>query len=310
MQGLRFRASSWRQLISGGVSFDTPDSALASPASAAGSEFRLYDNQDDAGQDPRGPTLVYRVQFRGAAAGGVGPGTVVQLLGFGVGQVTAARLQYRRRHAVDAHDASRCRSIRAGSRSCIAHKEAVADLAAAFGARLEKLVAQGLRAHVTSANFLTGVKVISLDMVRDAPPARVAQVDGYAQLPSGTSTDLADILASVKSVLRRIDTVTADPALGHAVKELDRTLTNLDRLTTDIEPQIKPLLDSLRETSEAAQRTIQAADHMLGTSASGGTDLPRLIRELTEAARSIRALTDYLDQHPEALIRGRRGDDQ
>lgn len=309
VQGLRFRASSWGQLISGGVSFDTPDSALASPASAAGSEFRLYDNQDDAGQDPRGPTLVYRVQFRGAAAGGVGPGTVVQLLGFGVGQVTAARLQY------DDATQSMLTTVTLQidpSRIEILHphKEAVADLAAAFGARLEKLVAQGLRAHVTSANFLTGVKVISLDMVRDAPPARVAQVDGYAQLPSGTSTDLADILASVKSVLRRIDTVTADPALGHAVKELDRTLTNLDRLTTDIEPQIKPLLDSLRETSEAAQRTIQAADHMLGTSASGGTDLPRLIRELTEAARSIRALTDYLDQHPEALIRGRRGDDQ
>ena len=35
-----------------------------------------------------------------------------------------------------------------------------------------------------------------------------------------------------------------------------------------------------------------------------------MIRELTEAARSIRDLTDYLDQHPDALIRGRRANDK
>ena len=104
--------------------------------------------------------------------------------------------------------------------------------------------------------------------------------------------------------------MTAGPELGHAITELDRTFTNLDRITADVQPQIKPLIDSLRETADAAQQALQAARHMLGSSASSGTDLPRLIRELTEAARSIRALTDYLDQHPEALIRGRKGDEQ
>ena len=83
VQGLRFRASSWQQLVSGGISFDTPDDTLAKAASDAGSVFRLYDNQSDAEQEPRGPTLVYRVDFTGPASGGVGPGTTVQLLGTG-----------------------------------------------------------------------------------------------------------------------------------------------------------------------------------------------------------------------------------
>jgi len=30
-----------------------------------------------------------------------------------------------------------------------------------------------------------------------------------------------------------------------------------------------------------------------------------MIREVNDAARSFRGLTDYLDQHPESLIRGR-----
>lgn len=309
VQGLRFRASSWQQLVSGGISFDTPDAALVKPSSDRGSVFRLYDNEADAEQDPRGPTLVYRVDFTGAAAGGVGPGTTVQLLGSGIGQVTEARLQY--------DDATESMLTRITlqidpSRIEVVHRRAGAatDPLAAFGARLEKLVAHGLRARLTTANFVTGIKVISLDMVRDAPPARIEQMDGYAQLPTGSSTDLADLLATVKSMVHHVDAVTAGPELGHAIKELDRTLTNLDRLTAEIQPQIKPLMDSLRETADAAQRTLQAANSMLGSSASSGMDLPRLIRELTEAARSIRALTDYLDQHPEALIRGRKGDDR
>ena len=35
-------------------------------------------------------------------------------------------------------------------------------------------------------------------------------------------------------------------------------------------------------------------------------DLPSAIRQLTEAARSIRSLTDYLSRHPEALLRGKK----
>jgi paraquat-inducible protein B len=308
VQGVRFRASTWQQLVSGGVSFDTPDDVLIKPPSDGGSVFRLYDNQADALQDPRGPTLVYRVNFTGTAAGSVGPGTPVQLQGAGVGQVTAAHLQF------DDATQSMLTSVTLQidpSRIEIAHRRAgtPADAAAAFKTRLETLVARGLRAQVTTANFLTGIKVVSLDMVRDAPTARIKQADGYAQLPTGSSTDIADILASLKSVVHHVDEVTAGPELGHAIKELDRTLTNFDSLTGELQPQIKPLIDSLRETSEATQRTLQAMNHMLGN-ASGGTDLPRLIRELTDAARSIRALTDYLDQHPEALIRGRRGDEK
>jgi paraquat-inducible protein B len=34
------------------------------------------------------------------------------------------------------------------------------------------------------------------------------------------------------------------------------------------------------------------------------------MQELTEAARSIRFLTDYLEQHPEALIRGKGGSEE
>jgi paraquat-inducible protein B len=293
-------------LISGGVSFDAPENATHATESAPGSSFPLYDNQYDAQREPRGDRLVYRVNFAGGT-GDVGAGTSVQLQGTEVGQVTEARLQF---DDVRKSVITRVTLEIDPSRVEIVHTRAdvATDASAALGARLQTLVAHGLRARLQSANFLTGAKIVSLDMVRDAPPGRIKQVDGYAELPSASATDISAILANAQSVLQHIDAATAGPELGHAIKELDRTLSNLDQVTAEVEPQIKPLMASLREATEAAQRTLQSANNVLGTSAASGADLPGLIRELTETARSLRDLTDYLDRHPESLIRGRKAD--
>jgi paraquat-inducible protein B len=315
VQGLRFRASSWQQLISGGVSFDTPDTALiaadsSATESPAGTAFPLYDNQYDAQRDPRGASLQYRVSFPGGV-GEIGPGTAVQLQGADIGQITESHLQYDDEtqsivtRAIVQIDPSHIEIVH--RRKAQEHDTAI-DPAGALGARIEKLVAKGLRAHLVSANFLTSSKVVSLDIVPESPPAHIRQVDGMAELPSTGTTDIANILASVQRVLKHVDKATAGPALGHAITELDRTLTHLDQVTGEIEPQIKPIMQSLRDTAEAAQRTLQSANNVLGTSASSGADLPRLIRELTDSARSLRDLADYLGRHPESLLRGRKGE--
>jgi paraquat-inducible protein B len=288
------------------VTFDTPDGVLDQPPSNEASEFRLYANQNDAFRDPRGPTLVYRVLFPGTG-GDVGPGSAVLLQGVEVGEVVDSKLQY--------DDTAERPQLQVTlqidpSKVEIIHRRDTGDATPSqiLRARIDKLVNHGLRAQLTSASFITGGKIISLDLVPSAPPAHVEQLDGYAQLPSIPTTDLSATLASLNHLLHNFDTATAGPALGHAIQELDRTLSNLDQITHDVQPQLKPLLDSLRETADAAQHTLQAANEVLGSRSSSGGDLSRLIRELTDTARSIRALTDYLDRHPESLIRGRKED--
>ena len=306
--GVRVRASSWQQLISGGVSFDTPAAGLTRAATDQDRAFRLYDSKEEAARDPRGPTLVYRIDLRGIARGIV-PGAGVQLQGAPVGEVTDAHVEY---DDVKGTVVTRVTIRIDSSRVEIAHRRGPpsTDVAEALAQRLESLVSHGLRAQLATANVLTGLKVISLDMVPGAPPARVLRADGEVILPSVGGTDLSDVLASASTVLQHIDTATAGPELGHAIRELDRTLTNLGAITADARPQIEPLLASLRAASDAANRALQAAHTVLGKSAATDTDLPRLIRELTDTARSVRSLTDYLDRHPEALIRGRKEADQ
>jgi paraquat-inducible protein B len=180
------------------------------------------------------------------------------------------------------------------------------ELAEDFSARMEEWVKHGLRARLTPASLLTGQQVVSLDMVPNAPAARIERVGAQLRIPSAPSVDVAQILESVHSILRHIDRATAGPELSHAIQELDRTLTHLDQITAEVEPQIQPLITSLRQSADAAQRTLQQAGNVLGSNAPQSSDLPRLMQELTDAARSVKALADYLDRHPEALIRGKK----
>jgi paraquat-inducible protein B len=46
---------------------------------------------------------------------------------------------------------------------------------------------------------------------------------------------------------------------------------------------------------------------MIGADSQIRYDLTQLMKELTEAARSIRLLASYLERHPDALIRGKAG---
>jgi paraquat-inducible protein B len=63
----------------------------------------------------------------------------------------------------------------------------------------------------------------------------------------------------------------------------------------------------LRATLEQARKTLRSAEGALAGDSPLQGDLRGTLIEVTKAAESVRALTDYLERHPESLIRGRRG---
>ena len=110
----------------------------------------------------------------------------------------------------------------------------------------------------------------------------------------------------IRLLLGNIDRMTSGPEIERALKSLDATLNGLNQMTQDVGPGLKSLIESLRQTSDSIQA-------LTGNSAAGGApspDIAKLTRELTEAARSVRTLADYLERHPEALLRGRKEGDK
>jgi paraquat-inducible protein B len=129
---------------------------------------------------------------------------------------------------------------------------------------------------------------------------------GGSPLLADTLRNLNSVLHNLNAVLGNLNRATAGPQLRDALGSLNRVLTRLDSMETQTQPNINALLKSLRATAEAAQRTMAAIQNAAGGSAPLNTNLPRLMSELSQAARSVRELADYLDRHPDALLRGRR----
>lgn len=121
---------------------------------------------------------------------------------------------------------------------------------------------------------------------------------------------LADTLRNLNEVLQNLSRATAGPQLRDAVLSLDHVLTNLNRLAVETRPNLDELIRSMRATSDAAQRTLALIQDRAGGNAPASTDLPQLMNELSQAARSVRELADYLNRHPDALLRGRRPEPQ
>jgi hypothetical protein len=90
-----------------------------------------------------------------------------------------------------------------------------------------------------------------------------------------------------------LDRATSGPELGHAIQSLDRTLTRLDDITRELQPDIKSLVTSLRETADAAQKTLNSVQGTLGNGSSSGT------------ARGPRAT--HTERRPRRASSGRRG---
>jgi len=61
----------------------------------------------------------------------------------------------------------------------------------------------------------------------------------------------------------------------------------------------------LNKALEESRRALKSADGTLSPDSATVTDLREALREITRAAASLRALTDYLERQPQSLIRGK-----
>jgi ABC-type transporter Mla subunit MlaD len=127
--------------------------------------------------------------------------------------------------------------------------------------------------------------------------------DATRNAMTGVGTDLQQVLAETRPLIASLkDTSDATRAgVTDVAGDFRKTLGDL-----------RPLVAKLEEASDAARVALERSQTVLGDasatfdSESGlGYQLAQTLRELTTAARSLRALTDYFQQHPDAILFGR-----
>jgi paraquat-inducible protein B len=99
----------------------------------------------------------------------------------------------------------------------------------------------------------------------------------------GSLSDLSASLASVRSILRKIDS-RAEPL----TENLDKALI------------------AARGALEKSQNTLTLVDGVLDPESPSHDSMMRLARELSATARSVRTLVDMLERNPQSLILGRK----
>ena len=296
--GIKVAARSLKTIFLGGVTFDTPKNVDPGPPAKTGDSFTLFSDQAEADASAYTTKVHYQLRFTGSIAG-VDPGDHVTLFGQQIGEVDEAHVEISA--ATGKLDSVVIISIEPERLSFTDLDSHRPDIASQMSTIFQRLADHKLRAQLIASNLLTGQKQINFTIVDDAAPAKIILGGKYPEFPTQDSDDIESVVHSAKKALNSIDALISSPEVKHSIQELDKSLTNIDGITRQTDAQIGPLLTQLRSFATSADETVKKA----GSSGSGGGDLPGALREVKDAARSVRTLADYLESHPEALLRGK-----
>jgi paraquat-inducible protein B len=306
----------------GAVAFETPAEDMFQPHSAPGTAYVLYPDQTHADAGGDGPQVLYQADF-GDGAGTLAVGSPVTLGGFAVGSVKSVRM------ALDGASgrvetpvvlALEPRRLR------LAGAPANGDWRGITDAAIGRLLARGYRAQLTQSPPLVGSRVVALGRPSGAGPGKLAPGEPYPVLPTAASGDLGAIGdkagalldklnavpieaigQDVRKLTGRLSSLLGSPKVDQSLDRLNDTLGQVDAMVREARPKVGPLVDKLNQAADELSQAAAAGKAVLsGEGAPQDSSLPDALRQLSNAARSMRTLADTLQQHPEALIQGKK----
>jgi paraquat-inducible protein B len=157
---------------------------------------------------------------------------------------------------------------------------------------IDSLIAHGARAQLATGNLLTGSAYVSIDFFPGAPPAAVDWSQNPPQIPT-TPGQFQATEATVENIIKKLDKVPFQEIgedLQKAIAQLNTTLV------------------SAQGTLTSARGTLDNTSALTEPNSSQVQQIGSTLQEVSRAARSLRVLADYLERHPEALLRGKKGE--
>jgi paraquat-inducible protein B len=317
-KGIQINTESMITLFSGGIAFETPANVMSTAPPGAHDVFKLYNSHDQI-DEPIYTRKVNFIAYFQDTVRGLSVGAPVEFRGIKVGTVTDLKLQFDPRTL--SFRVPVLLTIEPERFSVIGQEQASEE------GLVDKLIRKGLRAQLRTGLLLTGQLYVNLDFFPEAPPPGPARKGAYPVLPT-VSAPVEEITASVANLLSRLEklpieqigrdvqssvgrirTLLDSKDLQAAVAALNQSLANLEvfsgQLNRTTAPQLSAVLQETRSTLAQARKSLAATDRFLSDDAPMSNELQQTLKELSKAARSVGALADYLERHPEAFIYGK-----
>lgn len=309
--GLKINTESLVSIMMGGIAFETPTSLEAGGPAEEGYEFRLYETRESIFERTYTEKKYWILNFNESIRG-LSVGASVEFRGIKIGQVVDIKAEY------DLETNSPQITVLIETEPERWGKNA-ADIANPEQL-IQQLVGKGLRAQLKTGSLLTGQLYVDIDFHPDAPEAEVKFTQDFPEIPT-IPAPLQVITARVNDLLSKLETLPIEQIgkdlgdtvqnikrlseskqLLEAVQALNETLQHTRRLVQNLDSNVAPAMGS---TLDQAQKTLMSVEGTLGKDAPLQHEMRRALKELAEAARGIRILTDYLERHPDALIYGK-----
>jgi paraquat-inducible protein B len=282
--GLSVQTQSVLSILVGGVAFETPATGPVLPPAEAEARFTLFDNREKAfrpaARDPQTYVLIFHESLRGLTVG-----APVEFRGIPVGEVAdySARVDARTFQFI-ASVTVRLDPQRFGVG--VGDLPPGQDLEVVRRSLIDSLVTHGVRAQLQTGSLITGSRFVSFDFFANPPPARVDWAARPPELPT-IPGELQGMETRIANIIKKLDEV---PIKG-VVDDLRKAITQVDGTLT------------------SARGALDNAGTLVAPGSPLSTQMENTLQELSRAAQALRVLVDYLERHPESLIRG-KGDDK
>ena len=152
---------------------------------------------------------------------------------------------------------------------------------------LDTLVKRGLRARLATQSYLTGQLMIELVMLPNSVAETVQEANDadFPQIPT--------VLSRTEEISKGLDKLQ--------VREIVAQVNNITELLGKELPILLPAL------AQSAQNLDKTLGKVARSSDVTIANLNKTLVDISDAAKSLQNLTDYLERHPEALIKGKKG---
>ncbi len=318
-EGIDVKIESLVSVIVGGVAFDTPVTAGGTgKPSKPGMVFRLFENFSSVGEAKYVRKVPFLLHFDGSVRG-LKVGAPVELKGIRVGTVTDIAMKLDPKTlSFEVPVAIEVQPDRILTPDVL---KAVDQINAEDPYSVGRMLVEehGLRAQLQTGSLLTGQLFVNLEFHPDLPRMTLLMTGKYPEIPTVPSTldEFRRTATNVLEELRRLPLdkiahelletlkgtkrLTNSPDLIQAVQTFGATLEDVQKLTYEVNQTVDSLATSTEKTLEAARAAFEVVDPDSPTA----VNLANTLEELAAAARSIRVLADYLEQHPESLVHGK-----
>jgi len=203
-----------------------------------------------------------------------------------------------------------------------------------------ELIKRGLRGQLEVQSLVTGQVSIDFDFHPEVPLRLTGLDPNTPELPSMPS-EIEQLKATFTSVLDKIAKLPLDKIaanLNTALLSADTTLKQARETVANLDAELKPLIASLQKASDhagdlfanadaalpqlvagaeqtfksasialdQADRTLRSAQAAVGADSPLYYEINSTLRDIRSTSVSIRALADYLQRNPNALLTGKK----